>query len=274
MCIFTYSLDLFLDGSIRDKAVKSACRWVVQNCTHLDKLKFNKLWKGLFYSTFSISMLQHCVSNETVLALWMADRPSYQSRLAQRLADIWLELDEINEDASHFYAHAFWSTICREWNGIDRFRLDKYYALVRAFLIAAFGIMRKNRWCPQVIDRIGLLWREFVLNPNSCLEVPDALRIYALENFVALYKEACLGFKLDEEQCIKLLDPYIVLAAHTTKPSVFKAAKIFLESLAGLEDFLELQAVGRKIFSAGESGEIRTTNRSILYATGQRLQRL
>ena len=58
-CVHIYLLVcLILDGSIRDKAVKSARQWVVQNCTRLDKLEFNKLWKGLFYSTSSIYIVQ------------------------------------------------------------------------------------------------------------------------------------------------------------------------------------------------------------------------
>lgn len=60
----------------------------------------------------------------------MADRPSYQQNLATRLGDILLDLHRVDSQAALLYARTFWETICREWSGIDRLRLDITHSLL------------------------------------------------------------------------------------------------------------------------------------------------
>lgn len=93
-----------VDGSIRDKAFKTICRWLEAHCTELGHAEYLKLWKALFY------------------CMWMADKPSNQQGLATRLGDMWLNLHRVAPEAGLAYARAFWETICREWTGIDRLR--------------------------------------------------------------------------------------------------------------------------------------------------------
>lgn len=70
----------------------------------------------------------------------MSDKPKIQSHLSLRLASIPstlplpLALDFIN---------AFWITIMREWHGIDRLRLDKYYLLLKNFQKSTFELVQK-----------------------------------------------------------------------------------------------------------------------------------
>ncbi|TFY51593.1 hypothetical protein EVG20_g10925, partial [Dentipellis fragilis] len=74
----------------------------------------DKLWKGIFY------------------CFWMSDKPLVQQDLATELAGILLTIT--STQAFLAFMRGFWETTVREWNGIDRLRMDKYYMLVRRFV--------------------------------------------------------------------------------------------------------------------------------------------
>lgn len=48
----------------------------------------------------------------------------------------------------------FLITLKREWNGIDRLRLDKFYLLVRKFIRAVFDLCKKYSWNLELLGRI------------------------------------------------------------------------------------------------------------------------
>ncbi|KAK8953305.1 hypothetical protein KSP40_PGU004542 [Platanthera guangdongensis] len=72
-----------------------------------------KIWKGLFF----------CV--------WHSDKAPAQLELINRLAFI---LSSLPPPLAGNYLEAFLITIRREWSGIDFFRLNKFYLLIRKFL--------------------------------------------------------------------------------------------------------------------------------------------
>ncbi|CAB3995151.1 ribosomal RNA processing 1 homolog A-like isoform X1, partial [Paramuricea clavata] len=98
------------EKTVRDKAVKKLRTWistrrsVSSGLTESDMLK---LWKGLFY------------------CMWMSDKPKVQEELAETIAQL-LHSFQITAAAVD-YLDGFYKTICREWHGIDRLRLDKFY---------------------------------------------------------------------------------------------------------------------------------------------------
>jgi ribosomal RNA-processing protein 1 len=54
------------------------------------------------------------------LGFWMSDKPLVQQALASELAELLLTISD-TASALHFL-HGFWTTLVREWNGIDRLR--------------------------------------------------------------------------------------------------------------------------------------------------------
>ncbi|KAM7189520.1 Nucleolar protein,Nop52 domain containing protein [Rhypophila sp. PSN 637] len=111
------------DRKIRTSALASlqhflSARQVSAALTPLDILK---LWKGLFF------------------ALWMCDRAIPQQNLCNDLADL---IYILPREAVIPWLRGFWSTMSREWTGIDVLRLEKFLLLVRRVVGASFRWMK------------------------------------------------------------------------------------------------------------------------------------
>ena len=44
------------------------------------------------------------------------------------------------------FCETFLSTMEREWHGIDRLRMDKFYLLIRCMLHQIFILLKNNAW--------------------------------------------------------------------------------------------------------------------------------
>jgi ribosomal RNA-processing protein 1 len=89
-----------LDRRIRDKALDSLRSYLRQR-TNLTELELLKLWKGLFF------------------CMWMSDKPRYQQQLARELAEL---IDVLPIPNLIPFLEAFWTTMAKEWTGIDVLR--------------------------------------------------------------------------------------------------------------------------------------------------------
>ena len=59
-------------------------------------------------------------------------------------ADLFCSLH--NKQSSILYFETFVKTMEREWNGIDRLRMDKFYMLIRFMLHQVFILLKKHSW--------------------------------------------------------------------------------------------------------------------------------
>ncbi|GMH41404.1 hypothetical protein BSKO_09314 [Bryopsis sp. KO-2023] len=91
----------------------------------LDEAAMLKLWRGLFYG------------------LWYT--PGYQAQMEWVTEMCKGILDQTQKVALLFWK-AFLLTICKEWRGLDKYRLDKFYLLARHVLRAAFVKMGSDDW--------------------------------------------------------------------------------------------------------------------------------
>ncbi|KAK4551791.1 hypothetical protein LTR86_010877 [Recurvomyces mirabilis] len=126
-------------------------------------LDLQKLHKALFY------------------ALWMQDKPLHQQNLSKDLASL---VDELKgQENTVIWFDAFWSTISREWSGIDALRMDKFLFLVRCFLAKTFEICVQKDWQGEVVE--GLL-KGLEKTPLSARDgkVPDGLRYHVIDIYV------------------------------------------------------------------------------------------
>lgn len=69
-----------------------------------------KLWKGLFY------------------CMWMSDKMLVQQELATRIGELSLQFKSTSDTL--LFLDCFCETMLREWQGLDRLRLDKFYMLI------------------------------------------------------------------------------------------------------------------------------------------------
>ncbi|KAG8491945.1 hypothetical protein CXB51_015283 [Gossypium anomalum] len=113
------------DKSSRDRAVRSLLNGWLPSQSEVSDEEMKRLWKGLFY----------CV--------WHADKLPAQTDLINKLSSV---LPKLEPGLSLQYFSVFLLTMRREWTGIDKLRLDKFYVLIRRFLNCFFVMLKKSSW--------------------------------------------------------------------------------------------------------------------------------
>jgi hypothetical protein len=83
--------------------------------------------------------------------MWMADKPAPQQELAEGLASFTLLLAPSD---GLLFLDAFYSTMAREWTGIDRLRMDKFYYLLNQMLRSAFELLRDSGWNRESVHSV------------------------------------------------------------------------------------------------------------------------
>ncbi|KIJ53456.1 hypothetical protein M422DRAFT_222082 [Sphaerobolus stellatus SS14] len=198
------------DKKVRDKAIKSLSAFLSNNSKEpLPKSELAKLWKGIFY------------------CYWMSDKPLVQQALASELAELLLTISTTS--ASLAFLRAFWEATVREWSGIDRYRLDKYYALVRKFTNAAIRVLMRAEWaedaCKEYNDILGGMGGP--LCPVD-KKVPSSLSYHLADIYLQeLNKAVEASPETFPSQCspvplYTVLYPFLMLAARTPSNTTFK----------------------------------------------------
>ncbi|KAG9314086.1 Nop52-domain-containing protein [Chiua virens] len=193
------------DKKTRDKAVKQlATFFSTSENNALSELEIAKLWKGLFY------------------CFWMSDKPRVQQDLAQELAELLLTITNILSSLS--FLRGFWVTTVREWNGIDRLRMDKYYMLVRRFVSASFRLLIRAKWDPSALQE----YTSILTNAGGPLcptdvRVPTGLVFHLAEIYLEeLEKALSASDSPTPVPILPLLSPFINLAASTLTSTTYK----------------------------------------------------
>ncbi|KAF9964380.1 hypothetical protein BGZ70_006541 [Mortierella alpina] len=198
------------DRKTRDKAVKALGRWISskKEFTHLELMK---LWKGLFY----------CV--------WLSDKPIIQQQLSETLSSLILRVPR--ESVMDFIA-TFWETICAEWYGIDRLRLDKYYFLLRRFMSYSFRMLKENNWELETIEEFSNVMINGPLNATN-KTVPDGIRFHLIEIYLEELEKVVDVTQSGEVPTAHILQPMFHLLGKTINGKVFKmvAEEVFQEIL-------------------------------------------
>lgn len=122
--------------------------------------KFNeedmiKIWKGLHY------------------CMWMCDKLIIQQDLAERMAGL-LECFNDNDDQTLLFIRVYFKTIIREWNGIDKWRMDKFMYLMRWMLNRSFDYLNRKSWEKTLVNKFLRIIFELPLNINSD-DCPDGV---------------------------------------------------------------------------------------------------
>ncbi|OJA19572.1 rRNA processing [Rhizopogon vesiculosus] len=193
------------DKKTRDKAVKKLAAFLSSESGNvLPDLEMAKLWKGIFY------------------CFWMSDKPLVQQAVAGELAELILTITDVPSSLN--FLRGFWTMTVREWNGIDRLRMDKYYMLVRKFVNASFRLLIRTKWDAAAVEEYNLI----LSGPNGPLcsndiRVPASLAFHLSE----IYLEELDKTLLRSESPLPvpmstLLSPFIVLAARTPTNTTYK----------------------------------------------------
>ncbi|KZV29571.1 ribosomal RNA processing protein 1B-like [Dorcoceras hygrometricum] len=129
--------------TVRSQSLRLIQSWLASQPNQLSESDIKKLWKGLFY----------CV--------WHADKTPNQVALIDRLTSLFLSLQP---SFSLDFFRGFLLTLRREWSGIDRLRLDKFYLLIRRFVRALLELMRLRKWDCELLGKyLGVLENDGLL---------------------------------------------------------------------------------------------------------------
>ena len=113
--------------------------------------------------------------------MWLSDKPLTQQRLARELADLARGLAPANFLP---FVAAFWTTIAREWNGIEALRMDKFLYLVRCYVAVGFAVVGRRRWGDgALLEGYLRVLQEGPLSPRDA-KVSDGLRCHVVDVFV------------------------------------------------------------------------------------------
>ncbi|MBN3321607.1 RRP1B protein, partial [Atractosteus spatula] len=166
-----------------------------------------KIWKGLFY------------------CMWMQDKPLLQEELSAVLSNLIHVFQSM--DSKFLFVETFLQTMNREWTGIDRLRMDKFYMLVRMVFRQTFEMLKKRCWDQSLVQRFTELLTVRVLQSNS--GCPCGVQFHILDIYMT--ELATVGAQeLTAQQNLIFIDPFCKVAAKT-------------------KDHLLLQAICNNIFS-------------------------
>uniref|UniRef100_A0AAQ6ADM8 Ribosomal RNA processing 1 n=1 Tax=Amphiprion ocellaris TaxID=80972 RepID=A0AAQ6ADM8_AMPOC len=155
-----------------------------------------KLWKGLFY------------------CLWMQDKPLLQEELSKQISTL---IHSFNDtDKQLLYLESFLLTFKREWTGIDRLRMDKFFQVCVRRKLNEF---LKN-WESSAVSKFLEMLTAQLLQSSS--EAPCGLQLHILDLY--LTELATVGSaELTADQNLTFIDPFCKTAAKTKNQTLFSA---------------------------------------------------
>ncbi|CAK7319383.1 Ribosomal RNA processing protein 1 homolog A [Vulpes lagopus] len=180
----------------RDRAVRKLRKYIVARSqgaaggfTHDELLK---VWKGLFY------------------CMWMQDKPLLQEELGRTISQLIHSFQ--TTEAQHLFLQTFWQTMNREWTGIDRLRLDKFYMLMRMVLNESLKALKTQGWEERQIEQLLELLTTEILHPDS--QAPSGVKSHFLEIFLEELSKVGAA-ELTADQNLRFIDPFCTIAART-----------------------------------------------------------
>jgi len=170
------------EKKVRDTSVKVLQKWL-QTKSEITELEMLKIWRALFY------------------CMWHSDKPLIQQDLAIRLAKLIHSLP-INKGLT--FIKAFWTLIQREWHVIDKLRLDKYYTLLRKFMLESFNWLKEKGWEIQFVQE----WMDILFTGPLSDKAPRGVGYHIVEVFFDELWQVEKSHMLAPAIMVVLLEPY------------------------------------------------------------------
>ncbi|XP_040588187.1 ribosomal RNA processing protein 1 homolog A isoform X1 [Mesocricetus auratus] len=220
----------------RDRAVRKLRKYIMARTQRAaggftpDELL--KIWKGLFY------------------CMWMQDKPLQQEELGRTISQL-IHAFQTTE-TQHLFLRAFWQTMIREWVGIDRLRLDKFYLLMRLLLRESLKAVKTHGWEERQIEQLLELLTTEILNPDS--QAPNGVKSHFLEIFLEELTRVGAA-ELTADQNMQFIDPFCQIAARTKDSLVLhKITRSIFETIVEQAP-LAIEDLMNELDSQGEEGE-------------------
>ena len=128
---------------------------------------YRQVWKAFFY------------------CYWMADSVAVQSALAKQISQMACSVQE-----PKLFISCFWKQIGREWSGLDRYRLDKFYL----FMLEMLKVMVRLWWkLPEASKEQG--WNDWIeaIGVLEWQSGPDSVVSYVIEKIILVSLQVISG---------------------------------------------------------------------------------
>lgn len=154
-------------SNVRAKGLRTVERYVASN-RDLNISRTLRLWKGIWF------------------ALWHTPKPAAQRDLALEISSLVLKVQEKN---LWIFVNTFWETMVREWETLDRHRINKFMMLVRFFLGATLMRISADSWNPIAAAEFKQSMLEGPLHPSS-IKLPQGLKLHILDVYADEFEKA------------------------------------------------------------------------------------
>ncbi|GAQ77707.1 Nop52 containing protein [Klebsormidium nitens] len=243
----------------RQRGMQALATWLATRDASEEDLK--KVWKGLFY------------------AVWHADKAPVQEELIERVAGLMLSLEA---EAARRFLQVFLWTMRREWSGIDRLRLDKFYLLLRTFLRTALEYMHRAHWEARLVTALVDVYAQ------GTLEAKDKHSALGISlHLTDIFLEEASRFAVPPVAAPLLLEPFLRILSHSAdklllprvETEVFGALIDERQRSGGdaegspLSTALDFSQLASRLFALASAPETAPKNRAALYAVHARLKK-
>ncbi|CAO1637987.1 unnamed protein product [Parajaminaea phylloscopi] len=272
----------------RDSAVRSLSAYLSKSGAEpMEPLQLAKLWQGIFY------------------CFWMSDKPLVQQDLASELSQMLLAIPGTSKVQAPVLAgfsdsvgdltertrgglallEGFWDAMSREWGGLDKWRVDKFYMLLRRFVNAALRLLAREQCDRNSVAHFSRL----LVKPGGPLcandvKVPDSLTYHLTDVYLPELEKALASPEAEDVSSpedstpalLRLLQPFVDTASTCHSSTVYD--KIFKNIFAPiLDDCLAADAENtrnqrsakrRKVSEDDDAEEGATEYPRILASTG------
>lgn len=162
------------DADVRNRAMGTMREYLRDD---LDELAMRKLWRAIFF------------------AMWLCDLAPVQHELAERVASLIQSFSAL--EAACRWIGAFCTTILSEWDKLDKYRVDKFYVLLR---LVIRNVLIWGAWSQERLAALSATLDDGILSRS-----PNGPRLHA---------------------CDVLLDEIMVVAGKTPYDSIAPIATL------------------------------------------------
>ncbi|CAK9810629.1 Ribosomal RNA processing protein 1 homolog [Anthophora quadrimaculata] len=187
----------------RNRVLKNLKKWLTvrgQSSFAFTESDFLRLWKGLFY------------------CMWISDKPLIQEELAESLSKIVHCFK--TKDVVLLYTECTLRTLGTEWYGIDQYRLDKFYMLVRRIIRQTLEKCKKQMWHMEWIKGISEILEKLFIDPKICI----GFSMHITEIFLEELSKVSNG-NVPEEAVTEFVKPFIAYFIHMDDETQIKHVK-------------------------------------------------
>ncbi|XP_060079830.1 ribosomal RNA processing protein 1 homolog A-like, partial [Ylistrum balloti] len=221
---------------VRDKALKKLQKWLEAKSSSqndaFSESDFIKIWKGLHY------------------CLWMQDKPLLQEELTERITQMIHVFGSV--ESSLLFVKVFFLTEAREWDVLDKWRVDKFMTLVRRMLHQTLLFLKNMNWQTNILTEFTNILSCNVMSPDN-EAIPQGLRIHLADIYLSEL-EKIGAEQLTAEQVLTFLEPIFQYLPGAVNTDVMKRvfARVFGAILEQtLDDALE---AAKKLMEKEEEG--------------------